>query len=113
LTRSIHASFYIKLICWCSEPFSKIFKNLKNKSNIYIGAGKSLCYQLPAILLPEMTLVVSPLLSLMKDQLDFLLDHNISAARLDSTLKREEFNEVMEKAINFFKESMNHPKLLP
>jgi len=113
LTRSIHASFYIKLICWCSEPFSKIFKNLKNKSNIYTGAGKSLCYQLPAILLPEMTLVVSPLLSLMKDQLDFLLDHNISAARLDSTLKREEFNEVMEKAINFFKESMNHPKLLP
>jgi ATP-dependent DNA helicase RecQ len=64
------------------------------------GAGKSLCYQLPAILLPEMTLVVSPLLSLMKDQLDFLLDHNISAARLDSTLKREEFNEVMEKAKN-------------
>lgn len=47
-----------------------------------------------------MTLVVSPLLSLMKDQLDFLLAHNISAARLDSTLKREEFNEVMEKAKN-------------
>jgi ATP-dependent DNA helicase RecQ len=64
------------------------------------GAGKSLCYQLPAILLPEMTLVVSPLLSLMKDQLDFLLAHNISAARLDSTLEREEYNEILEKAKN-------------
>ncbi len=64
------------------------------------GAGKSLCYQLPAILLPELTLVVSPLLSLMKDQLDFLLEHNISAARLDSTLERDEYNEIIEKAIN-------------
>ena len=60
------------------------------------GAGKSLCYQLPAILLPEMTLVVSPLLSLMKDQLDFLLEHNISAARLDSTLQREEYNGIAD-----------------
>lgn len=62
------------------------------------GAGKSLCYQLPAMLLPDMTLVVSPLLSLMKDQLDFLLEHNIPAARLDSTLPREEYAEILEKA---------------
>jgi len=62
------------------------------------GAGKSLCYQLPAMLLPQMTLVVSPLLSLMKDQLDFLLDHGIPAARLDSTLARKEYNEILEKA---------------
>ena len=50
------------------------------------GSGKSLCYQLPALQLPHLTLVVSPLLSLMKDQIDFLLKHGIKAARLDSSL---------------------------
>ncbi|MBN2372694.1 RecQ family ATP-dependent DNA helicase [bacterium] len=62
------------------------------------GAGKSLCYQLPAMLLPHMSLVVSPLLSLMKDQLDFLTAHRIPAARLDSTLARKEYNDILEKA---------------
>jgi len=64
------------------------------------GAGKSLCYQLPAMLLPGLTLVVSPLLSLMKDQLDFLLAHNIPAARLDSTLSRNDYNKILESAKN-------------
>jgi len=64
------------------------------------GAGKSLCYQLPAMLLPGMTLVVSPLLSLMKDQLDFLTSKGIPAARLDSTLERSEYNAIVEKARN-------------
>ncbi len=64
------------------------------------GAGKSLCYQLPAMLLPGLTLVVSPLLSLMKDQLDFLLSHNIPAARLDSTLEKDEYNTILENAKN-------------
>jgi ATP-dependent DNA helicase RecQ len=52
------------------------------------------------MLLPGMTLVVSPLLSLMKDQLDFLLTHNIPAARLDSTLTRTEYNAILESAKN-------------
>ncbi len=64
------------------------------------GAGKSLCYQLPAILLPGLTLVVSPLLSLMKDQLDFLVTNNISAARLDSTLGKNEATVILENARN-------------
>jgi ATP-dependent DNA helicase RecQ len=82
------------------EVILKIMKGQSAAAIFPTGAGKSLCYQLPAILLPGITLVVSPLLSLMKDQLDFLLEHNISAARLDSTLDRKEYNEVLEKAKN-------------
>ncbi|MEZ4549242.1 MAG: DEAD/DEAH box helicase [Desulfobacterales bacterium] len=62
------------------------------------GAGKSLCYQLPALMLRDMTLVVSPLLSLMKDQLDFLTSRGIPAARLDSTLDRETVNRIFDDA---------------
>jgi ATP-dependent DNA helicase RecQ len=59
------------------------------------GAGKSLCYQFTAIHLPHLTLVVSPLLALMKDQLEFLTRHNIKAASIDSTLTAEQFISVM------------------
>ena len=82
------------------EIIQKIMKEQSAAAIFPTGAGKSLCYQLPAILLSGITLVVFPLLSLMKDQLDFLLEHNISAARLDSTLNREEYDEVLKKAKN-------------
>src|SRR5436309_13482404 len=50
------------------------------------GGGKSLGYQLPALLLDGLTVVVSPLIALMKDQVDFLTGRGIAAARLDSSL---------------------------
>lgn len=60
------------------------------------GAGKSLCYQLPALMLPHLTLVISPLLALMQDQLAFLHRHGIAAASIDSTQSFEESREVMQ-----------------
>lgn len=62
------------------------------------GSGKSLCYQLPALHLPHLTVVVSPLLALMQDQLAFLHRHAISAASIDSAQSREQISETMAKA---------------
>jgi ATP-dependent DNA helicase RecQ len=59
------------------------------------GGGKSLCYQLPALLLPGLTLVVSPLIALMKDQIDALTARGISAARLDSTLDKDQYQSAI------------------
>ena len=64
------------------------------------GSGKSLCYQLPALMLPGLTLVISPLIALMKDQIDGLRKLGIPAERLDSSLDEEKYRQVTQDLRN-------------
>jgi ATP-dependent DNA helicase RecQ len=61
------------------------------------GGGKSLCFQAPAVTMPGMAVVISPLLSLMKDQVDALAECGVPAARIDSTLTFKERDAVWER----------------
>jgi ATP-dependent DNA helicase RecQ len=61
------------------------------------GGGKSLCYQLPALLMPYVTVVVSPLMSLMKDQVDALQANGIAAGFVNSSQSREEVQDVIRR----------------
>lgn len=70
---------------------------LQKKSALAVfptGGGKSLCFQYCAILFSNVTIVISPLIALMKDQIEFLHKHNIPAARLDSTLSLKEVKKI-------------------
>ena len=61
------------------------------------GAGKSVCYQIPAVLLPGITLVVSPLISLMQDQVKALNEAGVPAAFINSSLSEKDYNETIRK----------------
>ncbi|MEK4484128.1 DNA helicase RecQ [Psychrobacillus sp. FSL H8-0484] len=76
---------------------------LDNKPSLCVmptGGGKSLCYQIPSLLLEGTTIVISPLISLMKDQVDTLLQAGIPATFINSTLTAEEVRETMEEVQN-------------
>lgn len=62
------------------------------------GAGKSICYQLPAMMLPGVSIVISPLISLMKDQVEALRQTGIPAAYINSAQSQEEYQTVMQEA---------------
>ncbi|MFT8704306.1 DNA helicase RecQ [Bifidobacterium aquikefiricola] len=79
---------------------SAIMNGRDSLSVMPTGAGKSVCYQIPSVLLPGLTVVISPLLSLMRDQVDALDDVGISAAFLNSTQTVDEQREVLAKACN-------------
>jgi ATP-dependent DNA helicase RecQ len=61
------------------------------------GGGKSLCFQAPALAMPGLAVVVSPLISLMKDQVDTLVDNGVAAASVNSTLDASERREIAER----------------
>lgn len=84
------------------EGQAKIITSILEKNDTFAimptGAGKSLCYQIPALLFPGTTLVVSPLISLMKDQVDALKDAGIAASFINSSLSQRELNFRLEEA---------------
>jgi len=79
---------------------SSVFEAQDNLVIMPTGGGKSICYQLPAILLPEITLVISPLIALMKDQVDGLNANGVPAAYLNSSQEEADKQAIFQKIDN-------------
>ncbi len=81
-----------------------IINNVLNGQDTFVlmptGGGKSLCYQLPALKLPGITLVVSPLIALMKDQVDALQANGISAEFINSSLNQKQIDDILKRIKN-------------
>jgi len=79
------------LVMMTSGPSEAIIAHLLEKKNALVvlptGGGKSLCYQIPALIYEGLSIVISPLISLMKNQVDELQECGVAAVYLNSTLK--------------------------
>jgi ATP-dependent DNA helicase RecQ len=82
------------------DIIDKIIKGEDVLAIMPTGGGKSICYQIPALILEGITIVISPLISLMKDQVDTLKDMGINGALINSTLSTIEENEVINNLVN-------------
>jgi len=77
-----------------AEVIESVYQGRDSLVLMPTGAGKSLCYQLPASLLPGLTIVISPLIALMKDQVDGLVRQGIGAAYINSTVDQETTRQI-------------------
>lgn len=82
----------------------EIIKHILNSEDVLgimpTGAGKSICYQVPAMILDGVTIVISPLISLMKDQVDSLNEIGIPATYVNSTLSYNNYEQTIENILN-------------
>jgi ATP-dependent DNA helicase RecQ len=82
------------------QAISSVLKGNNTICVMPTGGGKSIVYQIPALILPGTTIVISPLISLMKDQVDTLNQLGIPAAYINSSLSRQEVQETIDEAIH-------------
>ncbi|MDU1313768.1 MAG: DNA helicase RecQ [Clostridium septicum] len=79
------------------EIISSILRGIDCFCIMPTGGGKSLCYQIPSVILSGITLVISPLISLMKDQVDSINDNGISAEYINSTQSMDEIKDILRR----------------
>jgi ATP-dependent DNA helicase RecQ len=101
LRKTLRETFgYTQLRAGQEEVIASVMARKDTLAIMPTGAGKSLCYQLPALHLPGMTVVVSPLISLMKDQVDKLALAGVSVVEVNSTLSAREEKAALEAIRN-------------